>query len=247
MCCIYIYICAVLHDVDKWTLSKVEYIYEGWSKSPLNVLIFIKLLTLLSIETNHLLSTLLQHIHTYSTFPAIVGKMSGSPFFHNFKRSVVFALMSSLVTNCLPFNVILSLGNSQKSHGAKSGEYGGCGTAARFFPAMNCWTSSEECEGVIWDQWRHQGKHNRPLKVVEERRLPDMFPTVAGKVEQVCMCWRRALWRWLVSKRNNVSCLINIDFLITPRTVCSLLYFAFSYFSSMYIFSCLIFLCTYHC
>ena len=37
----------------------------------------------------------------------------------------------------VPFNVILSLRNSQKSHGAKSGEYGGCGTVARFFPAMN--------------------------------------------------------------------------------------------------------------
>ena len=40
--------------------------YEGWSKSPVNVLIFIKLLTLLSFETNHLQSTLLQHIHTCS-------------------------------------------------------------------------------------------------------------------------------------------------------------------------------------
>ena len=37
-----------------------------------------------------------------------------------------------------------------------------------------------------------------------------MFPTVAGKVEQVCMCWRRVIWRWLVSKFNNVSSLINI-------------------------------------
>ena len=53
--------------------------YEGWSKIPVNDLIFIKLLTLIGFETNHLQSTLLQHIHTCFTFPATVGNMSGSP------------------------------------------------------------------------------------------------------------------------------------------------------------------------
>ena len=54
---------------------------------------------------------------------------------------------------------------------------------------MNCWTSSEGC-GV---RCRDQGKHNGRLKVVEGRGLPDMFPRVSGKLEQVCMCLRKVL------------------------------------------------------
>jgi len=39
---------------------------------------------------------------------------------------VEFRLMSSVPSNRCPFRTFLSLGSRKKSHGARSGEYGGC-------------------------------------------------------------------------------------------------------------------------
>ena len=138
--------------------------YEGWSKSPVNVLIFIKLLTTLSFETDHLQSTILEHLHTCSTFPATVRNMSGSLLysttFSGPRGSVVFALRSSLVSNRFPFNVILSLGNSQKSHGAKSG------THFFMFPKLKMTLKGKRFE-TNEDLKANTTDPRRPLKVVE--------------------------------------------------------------------------------
>ena len=40
--------------------------------------------------------------------------------------SVAFAFTASTSSNLFPFNVDLIFGNEKKSHGARSGEYGGC-------------------------------------------------------------------------------------------------------------------------
>ena len=45
-----------------------------------------------------------------------------------FKAFFDSACISSIVSKRCPRSGLLSLGNSQKSHGAKSGEYGGCET-----------------------------------------------------------------------------------------------------------------------
>ena len=45
-----------------------------------------------------------------------------------FKAFFDSACISSIVSKRFPRSGLLSLGNSQKSHGAKSGEYGACGT-----------------------------------------------------------------------------------------------------------------------
>jgi len=41
--------------------------------------------------------------------------------------AIAFTLMSSIVAKRSPLSPSIRFGNSQKSHGAISGEYGGCG------------------------------------------------------------------------------------------------------------------------
>ena len=56
------------------------------------------------------------------------------------------ACISSIVSKRCPRSGLLSLGNSQKSHGAKSGEYGGCGTTCVEFLAK--WSRKTS---AVWD------------------------------------------------------------------------------------------------
>ena len=56
------------------------------------------------------------------------------------------ARISSIVSKRCPRSGLLSLGNSQKSHGAKSGEYGDCGTICVEFLAKWSWRTNVQCE-----------------------------------------------------------------------------------------------------
>ena len=63
-----------------------------------------------------------------------------------FKAFFDSACISSIVWKGCPRCGLLSLGNSQKSHGAKSGEYGGCGTICVEFLAK--WSRRTS---AVWD------------------------------------------------------------------------------------------------
>ena len=57
--------------------------------------------------------------------------------------------ISSMDSKRFPRSGLLSFGNSQKSHGAKSGEYGGCGATWVEFLAKNSRRTSAVYEGAL--------------------------------------------------------------------------------------------------
>ena len=63
-----------------------------------------------------------------------------------FKAFFDSAFISSILSKWCPRSGLLSLGNSQKSHGAKSGEYGGCGTICAEFLAKWSRRTRVQCE-----------------------------------------------------------------------------------------------------
>ena len=63
-----------------------------------------------------------------------------------FKASFNSVCISSIVSKRCPRSGLLSLGNSQKSHGAKSGEYGGCRTICVEF--LSKWSRRTS---AVWD------------------------------------------------------------------------------------------------
>jgi len=60
-------------------------------------------------------------------------------------KAVAFHSMSSMVAKRGPLRPIFRLGNSQKSLGARSGEYGGWVMTRMLFSARNCCTT-----GDVW-------------------------------------------------------------------------------------------------
>jgi hypothetical protein len=50
------------------------------------------------------------------------------------------------------------------------------------------------------DNWRHHFQHDMPSVGDSKIRLQEMFPTVAGVLEKVHVCWRGVLWRGLMMK-----------------------------------------------
>jgi len=73
---------------------------------------------------------------------------------------VEFRLMSSVASNRCPFRTFLSLGNRKKSHGARSGEYGGCCNWAVPCLAKNCCTRCEVCAGALsWCRIQSPSRH----------------------------------------------------------------------------------------
>jgi len=62
---------------------------------------------------------------------------------------VEFCLMSSVASIRCPFRTFLSLGNRKKSHGTRSGEYGGCWNWAVPCLAKNSCTRCEVCVGAL--------------------------------------------------------------------------------------------------
>ena len=66
-----------------------------------------------------------------------------------FKAFFDSACISSIVSKRCPRNGLLSLGNSQKSHGAISGEYGGCGTICVEFLAKWSRRTSTVSDGTL--------------------------------------------------------------------------------------------------
>ena len=72
----------------------------------------------------------------------LLNSISGIAFKAFFDSACIF----SIVLKRCPRGGLLSLGNSQKSHGAKSGEYGGCGTICVEFLAK--WSRRTS---AVWD------------------------------------------------------------------------------------------------
>jgi len=62
---------------------------------------------------------------------------------------VEFRLMSSVASNRCPFRTFLSLGSRKKSHGASSGDYGGCCNSAVPYLTKNCCAKCEVCAGAL--------------------------------------------------------------------------------------------------
>jgi len=67
--------------------------------------------------------------------------------------------MSSVASNRCPFRTFLSLGNRKKSHGARSGEYGGCCNWAVPCLAKNCCTRCEVSAGALSWCWIQSPSH----------------------------------------------------------------------------------------
>jgi hypothetical protein len=73
---------------------------------------------------------------------------------------VEFRLMSSVASNRCPFKTFLSLGKRKESHGARSGEYGGCYNWAVPFLAKNCYTRREVRAGALsWCRIQSPSRH----------------------------------------------------------------------------------------
>ena len=67
-----------------------------------------------------------------------------------FSCLVAFCMISSLNSFRVHFNVIYSLGNSQKSHGDMSGEYGAWQTTGMLCVAMKAWITCAEWALSWW-------------------------------------------------------------------------------------------------
>ena len=87
---------------------------------------------------------------------------------------VEFRLMSFVASNWCPFRTFLSLGNRKKSHGARSGEYGGCCNWAVPCLAKNCCTRCEVCAGALHCRGAGSSRH------------PAIFPVVFASH---CIAW----------------------------------------------------------
>jgi hypothetical protein len=61
----------------------------------------------------------------------------------------VFDLMSSMVVKRFPLRPIFRVGNSQKSLGVRSGEYGGWVMTGMLSSVRNCYTTSDVWLGAL--------------------------------------------------------------------------------------------------
>ena len=65
------------------------------------------------------------------------------------KCSSEFVLIASIDSKRRPLSVDLSFGNRNKSAGARSGEYGGCGRTVIACMAKKSKTKNDKCEGAL--------------------------------------------------------------------------------------------------
>jgi len=119
------------------------------------------LLTYLAIPPSNLRSMALARTHTCSSGSAIVESSGGTHCWECLERAVShfpLSLLSWQNVSLLSFN--FNLGNNQKSLGASSGEYGGCGKMGMF-----CWrkiaAQRRQCD---WASCRGAG--TTPLAIV---------------------------------------------------------------------------------
>jgi len=77
-------------------------------------------------------------------------------FFGIFWSSAVAFDLSSMVAKRVPLRPIFILGNSQKSLGARSRQYGGWVMTGMLFSARNCCTTSDVRLGAITHQATHR-------------------------------------------------------------------------------------------
>jgi len=110
--------------------------------------------------------------------------------------AVAFDFMSSMVAKRAPLRPIFRVGNSQKSPGARSGEYGGWVMTGMLFSAT----------GRVSQPWR-TSKRMRRLNSGRFQKKPSSGTSNNGRIDggSVCVCTRVLLWRWL-GKRCHVVC-----------------------------------------
>ena len=120
--------------------------------------------------------------------------------------------MSSMVAKRVPLRPIFRVGNSQKSLGARSGEYGGWEMTGMFFSARNCCTTSDVWLGAYSPHLApsdfrlfptlKMGLKGTRFATMEDidydgrtaedskRSLLPVLRTMAGSMEQVSVCAR---------------------------------------------------------
>jgi hypothetical protein len=83
------------------------------------------------------------HTHTHTRYidRVNVGSSGGRLLLDLRSSTVAFHLMSFIVAKRVPLRLIFRVGNSQRSLGARSGEYGGWMMTGKFFWARNCCTT----------------------------------------------------------------------------------------------------------
>ena len=94
-----------------------------------------------------------------------------------FKSCVAFAFTASTDSNLVPLSADLIFRKRKKSHGAGSGEYGGCSVTGMLFFAKYLFTDSALCAGALsW--WRiHEAFFNMSglLRHTRSRRVVKTF------------------------------------------------------------------------
>ena len=192
------------------------------------------------LRVNHLQSRTLARTHTHLPHRSChCWKHRRKASFGIFRSSAVaFDMMSSMVAKRVPLRPIFRVGNSQKSIGTRSGEYGGWvmtgGSvqmprnhtslvvqqflAEKIIPIITQPPYSQDlAPSEFWLfptlKMGLKGTHFATMEDIEcdgrtaedsKRSLPPVLPTMAGSMEQVCVC-ARVLLRRRLGKRCHMS------------------------------------------
>jgi hypothetical protein len=87
--------------------------------------------------------------------------------------AVAFHWMSSIVAKCVPLRPIFRVGNSQKSLGARSGDYGGWVMTGTLFSARNYCTTRDVLLGA--KAWLGSHFHNKFMNVFNMHFTPKLL------------------------------------------------------------------------
>ena len=106
--------------------------------------------------------------HSFQSSKHLLNSISGIAFKAFFDSDCI----SSIVSKRCPRSRLLSLGNSQKSHWAKSGEYGSCGTiCVEFLTKWSRRTSAVWDGALLWCKNHELSAHNIFWNGVECERV----------------------------------------------------------------------------
>jgi len=94
--------------------------------------------------------------------------------------------MFSMVAKGVPLRPTFRVGNSQKSLGARSGKYSGWVMIGMLFSARNCCTTSDVWLGALATVENIECDDRTPED--SKKSLLPVLPTMAGSIEQVCVC-----------------------------------------------------------
>jgi len=100
-------------------------------------------LTIRPIGRHHPSRSSLPHVDAAPTVSSISGMLLKSPFLSECQTLCDSVCISSLISNRRPFTFSFIFGNTKKSQGGKSGEYGGWGMTAILIFTRNYWVRME--------------------------------------------------------------------------------------------------------